>query len=94
MNPTRNTHRKQFIQAVLAESAGTPMSLEELRWRVMRKELAEEKHPLMMMTESYRKSFGRSLRSLLPMLAPELRIHKITSSQGWKAGLLARIAVH
>src|SRR5262249_30905588 len=79
---------------VLAETAGTPMVLEELRWRVMQKELADEKQPVTTMTESYQKSFNRSLRSFLPTLAPGLRIHRITSGEGWTAGLLARVAVY
>jgi hypothetical protein len=94
MSQTRNTDRKRFIQAILAETAGTPMALEELRWQVMRKELAHEQQPVPMMTQSYQKSFNRSLRSFLPSIAPEMRIHRIWSSQGWTAGLLARIAVH
>ena len=32
---TRNTDRKRIIQAVLADTAGTPIVLEELRWRVI-----------------------------------------------------------
>jgi hypothetical protein len=92
MSKTRNTDRKRILQAVLAELCGIPIVLEELRWRVMRKELAEEKQPLTMMTKTYQKSFNRTLRSFLPLLAPGLRIHRIAA--GWTAGLLARVAVY
>jgi hypothetical protein len=92
MPKTRNTDRKRTIQAVLAETAGTPIVLEELRWSVMRKELAEEKEPLTMMTEAYQKSFNRTLRTFLSDLAPGLSIHRIDA--GWTAGLLARVAVY
>ncbi len=94
MRQTRTTNRKRFIHQVLAGAAGTPMVLEELRWRVMRMELEDEKQPVGAMTQSYQKSFNRSLRSFLPTLAPTLRIHKIASDNGWAAGLLARVAVY
>ena len=55
----------------------------------MRMELEDEKQPVGAMTQSYQKSFNRSLRSFLPTLAPTLRIHKIASDNGWAAGLLA-----
>jgi hypothetical protein len=89
---TRNTDRKRILQIVLAETGGTPIVLEELRWRVMRHELAKEKEPVAAMTESYQKCFNRTLRSFLPVLAPRLRIHRIGS--GWTAGLVARVAVY
>jgi hypothetical protein len=94
MPQTRSTNRKRFIQQILAEAAGTPMVLEELRWRVLQKDLEDEKQPVGTMTESYQKSFNRSLRSFLPTLAPPLRMHKIASDDGWTAGLLARVAVY
>jgi hypothetical protein len=47
---TRKTDRKRYILRVLAEVAGTPVVLDELRWRVMRKELAEKKEPVTAMT--------------------------------------------
>jgi hypothetical protein len=89
---TRNTGRKRIIQAVLAEAAGAPIVLEELRWRVMRRELAEEREPITAMTEAYQKSFNRTLRTFLPDMAPGLSIHRIAG--GWTAGLLARVAVY
>ncbi|HTU19460.1 MAG TPA: hypothetical protein VMG10_15475 [Gemmataceae bacterium] len=92
MLKTRNTNRKRIIQAMLAEAAGTPIVLEELRWCVMRKELAEEKEPVTAMSEAYQKSFNRTLRTFLLDLAPGLSIHRIAS--GWTAGLLARVAVY
>ncbi|MBI1904025.1 MAG: hypothetical protein HYS13_23235 [Planctomycetia bacterium] len=46
------------------------------------------------MTTSYQKSFNRSVRTYLPALSPDLRLHKISSANGWTAGLLARIAVY
>jgi hypothetical protein len=94
MRLTRTTSRKRFIEQVLVEAAGTPLVLEELRWRVMQMELGSENRPAGTMTESYRKSFNRSLRSFLPTLAPAPCIHKIASNQGWTAGLLARVAVY
>ena len=51
MPKTRNTDRKQILQAALTESAGMPIVLEELRWRVMRRKLAEENEPVMVMTD-------------------------------------------
>src|SRR5262249_5918476 len=86
--------RKRFIQQILADAAGTPMVLEELRWRVLQMEPEDESQPVGAMTESYQKSFNRSLRSFLPTGAPALRIHKIASDDGWTAGLLARVAVY
>jgi hypothetical protein len=77
---------------VLAAMAGAPIILEELRWRVMRRELAVDEEPFKAMTEAYQKSFNRTLRTFLPALAPGLSIHRITS--GWTADLLARVAVY
>jgi hypothetical protein len=94
MGKTRSTNRKRFIQEILAETAGALIVLEELRWRVMQKELQDENQPVGTMTESYQKSFNRSLRSFLPTLAPAPSIHKIASEDGWTAGLLARVAVY
>lgn len=90
----RTTNRKRCIQEFLAQTDGTPCVLEELRWRVMQKELQDEESPPSKMTESYQKSFNRSLRSFLPSLAQPLVIHKIASYEGWTAGLLARVAVY
>ncbi|HTU21973.1 MAG TPA: hypothetical protein VMG10_28300, partial [Gemmataceae bacterium] len=64
MSKSRMTNRKRFIQEILAETAGSPIVLEELRWRVLQKEL-QDKNPVGAMTESYQKSFNRSLRAFL-----------------------------
>jgi hypothetical protein len=93
MSQTRTTDRKVFIQQVLVAAGGRPLG-EELRWRVLLKELREEKQPAVEMTESYKKSFCRTLRWFLPELAPGLLIHKIDAGQGWAAALLARVAVY
>src|SRR6185312_3991697 len=92
MSKTRSTDRKRILQAVLTETAGSPIVLEELRWRVMRRELAEEKEPVASMTEAYQKSFNRTLRMFLSDLAPGISIHRIEG--GWTAGLVARVAVY
>jgi hypothetical protein len=94
MGKARTTNRKRFIQEILDQTNGTPIVLEELRWRVLQKELQEEDRPITTMTECYRKSFNRSLRSFLKTRVTDLSIHKISSVNGWTAGLLARVAVY
>jgi hypothetical protein len=95
MCQTRETVRKRLIRQILEGLGGDAIYLEELRWRVRLQE-PDCRFALgnLRMTTSYEKSFNRSLRSFLPELAPDLRLHKISSANGRTAGLLARVAVY
>src|SRR5262249_7380500 len=95
MHQTRETVRKRLIREVLEGLGGGASCLDELRWLVRLQESdCQFGRGNVRMTTSYEKSFNRSLRSFLPALVPDLCLHKVSSANGWTAGLLAHIAVY
>jgi hypothetical protein len=84
---SRITRRKLLISEVL-EQLGRPVLLEELRWRCYREECASKGNCAM--TESYQKSFNRTIRCHYP----DLVLTKLPRVDELPSGLVTRAAVY